>query len=371
MDPPSDAGRLTPRERRWLIGIAVVYAAVVIPIGIRKGGDFTQELTQSERLLRGLPLYAANPQGGIWWPPFTALGLVPFALMARWSLALAKAAWAALNVLALGWTVARTRAWTTGWTPVVLALAAVGKPLQSNYEHLNLTPILLALIVAAAADLDARRDGRAGWWIGLATAIKGFPALLLVYVAYRGRWRACGTGLAVAGGLTVGAMLPLGPAASVAAVHDWVRLSNQGAVVTRWGTQSLQGLGVFYRWPTGVVLAIGLGCLAVAIAALRRPTAPPGALADVGLVTVLAVLLSPIAWLYYYTLAFTAWVATLARPTRRPPWLRGLLLIAGALTSGVLTFDLYPRALSALAAANYTWGGLALLAALVIDRRRD
>ena len=193
MDPPSDAGRLTPRERAWLIGIGVLYAAVVIPIGVHKGGDFTQELTRSERLLSGVPLYVENPRGGIWWPPFTALGLVPFALVARWSLALAKAGWAALNVVSLGWTVARARAWTTGWTPVVLALAAVGKPLQSNYEHLNLTPILLALVVAGAADLEARQDGRAGWWIGLATAIKGFPALLLLYFAYRGRWRACGT----------------------------------------------------------------------------------------------------------------------------------------------------------------------------------
>src|SRR5207244_4124740 len=81
----------------------------------------------------GSPLYVENPRSGIWWPPFTALGLVPFALVARWSLALAKAGWAALNVFSLGWSVARARAWTTGWTPVVLALAAVGKPLQSNY----------------------------------------------------------------------------------------------------------------------------------------------------------------------------------------------------------------------------------------------
>ena len=54
---------------------------------------------------------------------------------------------------------------------------------------------------------------------------------------------------------------------------------------------------------------------------------------------------------------------------QRAPWLRVLLLVAGVLTSGVLTFDLYPRALEAVAAANYTWGGLALLVALAIDRR--
>src|SRR5207249_1633829 len=205
------AARLTPRERRTLVVLGVLYAAVVIPIGIRKGGDFTQELGQSERLLRGLPLYSANPEGGIWWPPFTALGLAPFALVARWSLALAKACWAVLNVGCLGCSLALARRWTTGWLPLVLAVAAVGKPLQSNFEHLNLTPLLLALVVAAAADLEARRDGRAGAWIGLAAAIKGFPALLLVYLAYRRRWRGLAAGIAVGGALAVGALLSRPP----------------------------------------------------------------------------------------------------------------------------------------------------------------
>ena len=61
LDRPPRRLSLPPRERRWLIGIGLLYAAVVIPIGIRKGGDFTQELTESERLLRGMSLYVANP----------------------------------------------------------------------------------------------------------------------------------------------------------------------------------------------------------------------------------------------------------------------------------------------------------------------
>ena len=93
---------LNPQDRWTLLLMCVLYAAVAIPIGIHKGGDFTQELRQSERLLHGLPLYTANPEEGIWWPPFTALGLVPFALVARWSLPLSKACWAALNVACLG-----------------------------------------------------------------------------------------------------------------------------------------------------------------------------------------------------------------------------------------------------------------------------
>src|SRR3989441_12872091 len=97
------------------------------------------------------------------------------------------------------------------YTTLFRSVAAVGKPLQSNFEHLNLTPMLLALVVAAAADLAGRRDGRAGVWIGLAGAIKGFPALLLLYLAYRRRWRGLAAGMAVGGALTVGAMLPDGP----------------------------------------------------------------------------------------------------------------------------------------------------------------
>jgi len=356
------------KERRWLIGVGLFYAAIVIPIGVHKGGDFTQELTQSERLLRGLPLYVANPEKGVWWPRFTALGLVPFALVARWSLAAAKTGWALLNVLCLGWTIGWARAWTAAWAPVVLAVAAVAKPLQSNFEHLNLTPILLALIVAAAADLESRRDTRAGAWIGAATAIKGFPALLLLYLAYRGRWRALATGVAVAGGLTVGAMLPYGPAGAASAVLDWLRITHQGAVLTRYGTQSFPGFAFFFGWPSGVVLALELGCLAAVAFALGRPAPADGTLFEIGAVTLLAVLVSPIAWLYYYTLALPAWLALLRRPTSHRPWVRASLVIAGVLTSGVLTFGLYPNFIWFVREPNYTWGGLVLLAVLVLVR---
>jgi hypothetical protein len=384
---------LTRRESRALLAVGLLYTAVVIPIGIHKGGDFTYELGQSERLLHAVSPYDVGPEKGVWWPPFTALGLVPFALVARWSLAVSKACWAALNVFSLGWSLALARRWTTGWTPIVLAVAAVGKPLQSNFEHLNVIPILLALIVAAAADLEGRRDARAGAWIGLAGAIKGFPALLLLYFAYRRRWKSVAVALATAGALTVGAMLPLGPAGAVDAVFDWLRLGTQSAAVARLGTQSLPGFSFFFGWSQAAVAVLALACAGAALLAFR--TAPPGppkyrmsnaelrnssfdirhseggpggqgnALYEVGLMTLVAVLCSPIAWLYYYTLAFPAWVAVFRGPAPNTQWIRVALVAAGLLTSGVLTFDLYPPFLWFIRDANYTWGGLVLLAALV------
>ncbi len=361
---------LSLRGKGTLVVVGVLYAAVVIPLGIHKGGDFTQELRQSERLLHELPLYPANPGKGIWWPPFTALGLVPFALLARWSLAVSKACWAVLNVACLGAALARTRGWATGWTPIVLALAAVAKPLQSNFEYLNLTPILLAVVVAAAADLEADRDSRAGAWIGLATAIKVFPALLLLYLASRRRWRGVATGIAVAGGLTVGAMLSYGPVGAVHAVADWLRLSSQEQVFARMGSQSLSGFTSFFGWPPAAVWLGGVACLCGVWIALRRTAAGSDTLYEVGLVTLLAVLLSPIAWPYYYTLALPAWVGVLTRPTAQGRPLRvATLMLAGILTSGVLTLTSSPPFLWLIRVASYTWGGLLLLTVLIAEPR--
>lgn len=360
---------LTPRATRWLLGIGVLYAAIVIPIGVHKGGDFTAELSQSERLLHGAALYDALPGNGLWWPPFTALGLVPFALVARSSLALAKALWALLNVGCLGWSLALARRWTSGWLPVALAVAAVGKPLQSNFEHLNITPILLALVMATAADLRGGRETRAGVWIGLATAIKAFPALLLLYFVVARRWRGLLAGVGVAAALTLGAMLPYGPPGAVGTVLAWGRLGSSAATFGKTGSQSLAGFGAFFGWSQGAVMVLTVVCLAAAVVALHRSsTAPLHGVAVAGLI---AVLCSPIAWLYYHTLALPGWLVAL---TREPPASRGrrvALWGTALLTSGILTFGLYPPWLRFIGAANYTWGSLLLLAILVFDRLRQ
>jgi len=363
---------LSSRAKRTLLLASVLCAAVAIPLGIHQGGDFTPELRQSERLLHGLPLYPANPPLGIWWPPFTALGLVPFALLARWSLVLSKACWATGNVVCLGWSVARARGWTTGWTPVVLALGAVGTPLQSNFEYLNLTPILLALVVAAALDLEGGRDARAGAWIGLATAIKVFPGLLLLYLAYRRRWRGVATGIGVAGVLTLGAMLSYGPVAAVRAVLDWLWLSSQAHVFAQMASPSLAGFTSFFGWPPAAVWLARVACLCGVWIALQRTGGECDPLYEISLVTLLAVLLSPIAWPYYYILAFPAWVGVLTRPTPQTPQGRRLrvatLIVAGLLTSGVLTLSWYPPFLGFIRNASYTWGGLLLLTVLIAER---
>lgn len=356
---------LTPRAGRLLFLLGLLYAAVVIPIELRKGGDVVPELGQSERLLHGERLYGtSNAVQGVWWPPFSALALVPFALLARASLAAAKVAWAILGVACLGWSIARARA--PAWAPVALAVAAVAVPIQTNFEHSNINTVLLALIVAAAADLADGRDGRAGLWIGLATALKAFPGLLLLHLAYRRRWRACGAGLAAAVGLTAVTLLPYGPGGAVASAEDWLALSAQGYDLVQPNNQSLAALvGRLGGSPIAAAAAsVGL-VLAVAVALARRrgASAVPD---EVAVVTLLAVLLSPIAWVHYYVLLFPAWVAVFTRPAGNTWGWRGALIMAGVTTSGALTIG--PRALrvALLGGSVHTWGALLLLVLLLI-----
>jgi hypothetical protein len=61
---------------------------------------------------------------------------------------------------------------------------------------------VLALMLSATLALARRRDGLSGALLGAAIAIKGFPLLLALYLAWAARWRALAACAVVATGLT-------------------------------------------------------------------------------------------------------------------------------------------------------------------------
>jgi len=360
---------LTPHARRVILALATLYAAVVIPIQLHKGGDFKPELGQSERLLRGKALYTANEVEGVWWPPFSALALVPFTLLARASFPLAKVAWAVLGVACLAWSVTRVRAPT--WSRVALATAAVAVPIQTNFEHANINTILLALVVAAATDVANGREARAGLWIGIATALKALPGLLLAYLAYRRRWSAFGVGVAAAVGLTALTLLPYGPGGALTAMQEWVALVSKNSELVSPSNQSLAALVTRLGMSPAVGWAVGLvGLTAAAIAFRQRPTSDVVA-RELAVVTLLAVVLSPIAWVHYYVLLLPAWATAFELPDvvpRRSWWYAGLAA-AGLATSGMLTVGPHPLRWALLQGSVYTWGALLLFLLLLLVMR--
>jgi alpha-1,2-mannosyltransferase len=360
--------RLTTRER-MLVALSILYAAAVIPIGIHKGIDFEIHLKGAQGLLARQPLYSEPASIGVWWPPFAILALTPFALVARLSLPLAKGTYALLSVACVAWSVARFG--RAGRRHLALALAAVAVPLQINFDYLNLNAVLLALVVAAGFDLARRRDVRAGVWLGLATALKVFPGLLLLYAVYRGRWRAAAFGASLALGLSVCSLLPFGVPGALASGQNWLAHSSAGVWVLHRRNQSLPASLSRAGIPHPGAIAIDLLLLVLAALALRRPTPDDDVVDDVGIVILLAVLLSPLGWDHYFLLAFPAWVAALSRaPEARTRGSRIALVAAWIATSGVLTVWSSSARGFLLEHSILGWGAVVLILVLFVERLR-
>lgn len=365
---------MSPLGRRVFVVLIILYAAITIPLAVHKGEDIASELVQTTRLLHGLPVYDHPQNQGVWWPPFALLAITPFALLAMASLPLAKGAWAAFGIGCLAWSLWRTSGW--GARPMVLATLAVALPIQDNFQHLNIDAPLLALAIAAVEALRRDQNGRAGGWTALATAVKVFPGLLIPYFAWRGRWHACTVAIIGSAALTYGAMLPYGPGGAAHAVSRWITLnahatSFQGATVTGLHMQKLSRL--VYALDGGIValIAAHVALIALALAALRRQGGKDDPLRDVGIVLIVACLLSPIGWLHTFTLAYPLWVVTLAAPAEGKHWLRTLALaVAGILTSGYLSKVPWPHLLASLPAHNDTLGSLLLLTVVALSPRR-
>jgi alpha-1,2-mannosyltransferase len=363
---------VTTRERRVLLVLGALYAAFIVPTAVHKGPDLGDHLVLADSVLRGGEIYHSNPTLGVWWPPFAIVSLVPLALVAHGSLALAKGIYALLSVVGVFWSIARLSA--PSWRATALAVAAVSVPLQANFEYLNMNAILLALVVGASLDLVHGRDTRAGVWIGLATALKLFPGLLLVFCAGRGRWRAGAVGAALALGLTALSLVAIGGSDAPGVGARWWSLSVAGAWLPHVGNQSVAALVARSGGTQGLARVIELALCLLVAAALRRPGhARDEIAADVGIVALLSVLLSPIAWGHAFVLLFPAWIAALANGRdSRTPARRGALLIAGIATSGLLMVlvSSYPFKMMLLRWSIYVWGGLLLLGVLLLERVR-
>ncbi len=367
---------MTTRGRWAFFALFAAYACIVIPLGVRKGDDVTTEITQAHRLLDGLIIYNTPQTQGIWWPPFTLLVVLPFAALADLSLPLAKACWGALGIAALAWAVHRTGT-RRGWRPALLALAVVLFPVHNNFHHLNLETLLVALLVAAADDLADGRQRRAGVWIGLATALKIFPGLLLPYLALRRQWRALGAAIAT---VAIASVLPLvryGIGGASEAIRNFTFLTLhgqnfQGGTVVGLHMQKLGRLGYALGGAPASIVALHLLALGLLVAILAaRPAADDPPL-EVGSVTLVAVLMTPIAWLHTFTLGYLAWVAAFAyvppvREGARRAWSWTLGAAAVYASTAVSALPL-PGALGLLTFHDDTIGALVALALLAWQR---
>jgi len=227
--------------------------------------------------------------------------------------------------------------------------------------------------VLAMDDVERGRDMRAALWIGVATALKGYPGAIFLYFLVRGRWRPLAAGVVAAVGLSFLVVLPAG-LAGAAIVPDYVRLA-----LTAQSTQGLAGQsigGLVARLGGSVATTVVLDVLAVGAvtAALWRGRASSEPVYELGMTAVLAVLLAPLNRLHYYILGFPAWTDTFSRPAPargRAAWFT-VLAVGALLTSGMLSHihGPLPAVLWIIRKNTYNFGALILLIVLVARRAR-
>ena len=387
------------------LGAALLLVALgLVTSFARRPGDFAGYLLVGDLVLRGQDIYAAAPPGVSTWPPLFALLCAPLALVARGGVVAARVAWLLLNLGALVGVLALvTRLVARGPgdaradapVPALSSAAALVPALlslryvSSNFEHLQVNIPLFLLTLGGLALIAARREALGGLALGAAAALKVMPALFVLYLAWRRRWRAAGWTVLAATGLSLAPGLVFGWSRLLAYGREWLDVLSRGwsvgkmnlSVYAMWDRVIGHGLAPFAvpgfndlapsRAPA-VAVATTASLAVVAALALwsfrpRAARAPRAELLEWSVVLLVASLFGTVSWKAYLVvlllpnaLLLDTWRATdLDAATRR-----GALAVAlAAFAIGVLTTDdLVGSALG----ARLEMGSIVTLAALVM-----
>jgi hypothetical protein len=364
---------------RPLIIVLALVALANLPNALHKGGDFQVFLEAGRRTLARSPLYeGSSPGSGVVGPPAQGVLFAPFSAIARVSDPASRLAWYAVSLFALclgvwGWARAIPAARNghpAGTAHALWPLVAVLMPLQTNFEHQNMNPLLLGLTGLGVLALARRRDPAAALLLGTAAALKAFPALLLAYLFVRGRARVASMATAFAVALTALPVLWYGPSAAVRNWSDWVSLVMLRGWPDRSQNQSLAAwlgrtMDPAIAEPAMAVGFVGFVVILGWLARRMRSVAAPSLAEELALVLGCAVLLSPIAWDHYWVLMFPAFLAVFSRRAPASHAEPATFWVAAVLVSGVSPIFLGTYGFNVVRSwSNSTLGGLLLVACL-------
>lgn len=254
-----------PVARKILWAILFICALIVfVPgyLGAMRPGegqifDFFKEWASAKNSATGIPVYSdhrvalkkhlklkrTDPNGFFdqynTHPPTANLIAIPLTGLNYQD---AHLAWNLVSIgmlcLALFWIVQGLEIRMAGWTTLaLLTLLLVSDPLQQSLIQGQPNLLLMLLIVGAWRAAKSEKPLAAGMCLGLATAIKLYPAYLFLYFLIRRDWRA------LAGGAVSFGLITLVTAAifGVDAYRDYLTivLPSIPDVTNNWGNASL------------------------------------------------------------------------------------------------------------------------------------
>jgi alpha-1,2-mannosyltransferase len=348
-------------------------------------GDLIIYRTSSLALLHGHGLYAVVGSRNhlhFTYPPFAALVLLPLAVV--W-LPVAKLVISLLTLVGLAYCVRvvmrrlddeGTLAWPTGVLPIALAASIWLEPVRATVSFGQINLLLMAMVVADV--LAIRDEGRSGFLIGIAAAVKLTPLAFIPYLFAIGRRRAAAN--AIAAFLGCGLVgLVFAPHASRSFWGDHLFLqARRVGVVENASNQSIRGIlarllstpDVPTWWVAVAVVGFAAG-LAAAVH-LYRAGRPVWSLTAMAVTTLIV---SPISWSHHWVwcVLMLLTVGDLIRRTQRWP-----IAILGAIAlvpfAAALIFwaphvgheELTDTPLQQVLSATYVLAGALLVATLTV-----
>lgn len=352
----------TARVVYVLLGAAAIY---VLLRNLGSTNDFDNFLPFGVTALAGvnpytpemIDLYGSGPLWSTWPPSFAPLAAALARTEALLGWPVTVVLWQAAGLGAVGLVLAVWARWLYG-RPLSLrpgpgrlplysfaALAGLVVPARvvlSNFEYNQVHALVLGLAVAGLWLFRRERRWSGGLALGLATAFKATPLLLLPYLAWRGRWR--DTAAAVAGCAVTAVVLPallLGVGETVEWYASWWAFVGDLPFPFVHTNQSLQGTltrllapavgdgHVHGAGPLGghgapALVLLGAGVLGVAGAvAFGRPgerVAPRREALEVGVVFALMALFAPTGWKYHFAVLLPLAAALWSRTPAAARW---------------------------------------------------
>jgi alpha-1,2-mannosyltransferase len=310
-----------PPAARWALGAAVVLAGAGIPV-LRYLVFWPLDQWQVDvevyreagvSILTGRPIYSAMTEAPqllpFTYPPFAAVLAIPLAFLpfgaVGWLWTLAQVAATTAIVWYAGWRLVHR---TGAWAPITLALLTVPMLwLHPVSDGIRFGQVNAFMVLACLMDLRRPRPGvlrrvPPGVLVGLAMSIKLTPGVFVVHYLLNRRWREAATAVGTAVVVTLGAWVLL-PEASFAfwggALQDPTRLGPNAGT----SNQSIRGF-LLRVGPDGVagtvlwlVLVAVVGFVGFQLA--RRAYRAGDSISEVAAVGLMAVLLSPVAWIHH------------------------------------------------------------------------
>ena len=394
----------------FVLANLILCALPLVPelFGHGKGKDYPLWNQVGRLVLTGGDLYPRNGQSfPFLYPPLAAVLLAPFSLFGRAFTIVCidlvnVASWfAAVKLSERLAAVPGRKAWWVIALPSLLALPFIWDMYDLGQPNL----LLLAMVLAGLALLQARREWSAGAMFAGAVALKAFPVTILPYLLWRRRWRAALSMVVMTVVFLLVVPAPLrGFERNLAEVTTWGRgmifsASEKGygqRPEQNWGWKNNSIIAVVHRYvrpinaeaekpaakplyvnlldltydQANLVLAVAAGLVGLGfVAALppeRRRTAASDA-AEYALLIALMTIASPLARAYYFVwllFPFTLLVQRAAAgPDPRTRKVAGWSLAAAIalFTAGVAIAS--PHILPAL--GNMFWATAILIGALM------